>query len=1300
VAVGIPGATPFGGHAGPTLCVAFSPDGKTFATGGEDRTARLWDTASRQQIAQFTGHFSGVSAVAYSPDGATLATVGDGTARVWNIVTGQQTAQFTGPVANVRAVAYSPDGTTLATGHGDGTARLWNASTGQQTAQLTGHTALVTAIAYSPDGTTLATADLDGTARLWNASTRQQTAQLTGHSLAVHAVAYSPDGGTLATAGGTVRLWDTATGQQTGQLAGHYGGVNAVAYSPHGTTLASASGDGTLRLWDTTGQQTALLTGHTAQVHAVTYSPDGTTLASASGDGTLRLWDTTGQQTALLTGHTSNVRAIAFSPDGTTLATAGTDRAVRLWDTATGQQTAQLSRHIGDVNGVSYSRDGTSLASASSDRTVRLWDTSTGQQTAQLTVPATWVSDVAYSPDGTSLATASWDPTVWLWDTATGQQTAQLTGHTAQVHAVAYSPDGTTLATASFDGTLRLWDTATGQQTALLAGHSNWVISVAYSPDGSTLASASHGGTVRLWDTATGQQIGQLARHTGAPHPGGTNSVAFSPDGSILATAGNDATVRLWDIATGRQRAELAGHTSSVTAVTYSPDGATLASVGEDGTIRIWNARNGAQINGTGFGLPRTPGRPLAGVCSDSPSDQDLLGVDSDVQTLAELIAATETRPPLAIALIGDWGTGKSSVMLQVERQINVLAERARNNPGLSAFAENVRQVRFNAWHYSDENLWAGLVSHLFEVLAAPPSQDGKDTADQGSLPAERSQLRAKLAAKRQASDKLTAELKAADRERQPSGVMSWLGSPVFVARVLRTAGRQALRDVRASLTALAVWAVLGVAAYAAWRFLGTQAGAVITAVAVAAPSLGLVGRKLGSAHRSVLAFANKQRADLAAGQRQAQRDIRSLEDQLMLIDAAARLEKFLGERGGSTAYREYQGLLGQVRADLERLAADLAQARSEWVASGGYSTPPLERIVLYIDDLDRCPPRRVVEVLEAVHLMLALDLFVVVVAVDARWLIRSLEYHHHRLFGGRKARRLSGDGEPVATPIDYLDKIFQIPYVLLPPDSSATARYLHALLPIPAARPAPSQDEASTEALSVPRETDDEPWDLADADGDFAVAPDPPAIAAPPAAADSRASGPRRGGESQFEVDPPDPRPLVSQPTDTPVVELRPQGLQLSAAEVEFMTRLGGLLPTPRAAKRLVNVYRLVRIGIPDGELAAFVGDEKGGPYQAVQVLLAILVGHPDAARQVFRALLQAPPGEDLAAVVDEAGARGEGTGPFGIRGIELGELLRQAALSVKAGECQRWCPTLARFSFYTRDLAGVTGPDAPAVR
>ena len=101
-----------------------------------------------------------------------------------------------------------------------------------------------------------------------------------------------------------------------------------------------------------------------------------------------------------------------------------------------------------------------------------------------------------------------------------------------------------------------------------------------------------------------------------------------------------------------------AGHPGPVLAVAYSPDGTTLTTTGDDGTIRVWNARTGRQFAGTGFGVVTRPMRPLAGVRSDQPSEEDLLGFGDDVETLAALVTATATEPPLAIALLGDWGSG------------------------------------------------------------------------------------------------------------------------------------------------------------------------------------------------------------------------------------------------------------------------------------------------------------------------------------------------------------------------------------------------------------------------------------------------------------------------------------------------------------------------------------------------------------------------------------------------------------------------------------------------------------------
>jgi WD40 repeat protein len=100
---------PFTGHTREVWSVAFSPDGKTLATGSEDGTVRLWDVATHRQIGKpLTGHAGGVWSVAFSPDGKSLATGSeDGTVRLWDVATGGRTTA-TGPPTN--------SGATTATG--------------------------------------------------------------------------------------------------------------------------------------------------------------------------------------------------------------------------------------------------------------------------------------------------------------------------------------------------------------------------------------------------------------------------------------------------------------------------------------------------------------------------------------------------------------------------------------------------------------------------------------------------------------------------------------------------------------------------------------------------------------------------------------------------------------------------------------------------------------------------------------------------------------------------------------------------------------------------------------------------------------------------------------------------------------------------------------------------------------------------------------------------------------------------------------------------------------------------------
>ena len=681
------------------------------------------------------------------------------------------------------------------------------------------------------------------------------------------------------------------------------------------------------------------------------------------------------------------------------------------------------------------------------------------------------------------------------------------------------------------------------------------------------------------------------------------------------------------------------------------------------------------------LGPPRPVVPPLPGLRSDAPSVEDLLGTSTDADTLARLIAAAQTVPPLAIALIGEWGAGKSSAMLQIQQRIDELARMSRQDPERSAFVANVRQVRFNAWDYSDDQVWAGLAENLFQSLAADPgtSQDPGMSVAAG---AERAALGRELAVREAEERRLSDALKAADASARPRGYIAGLSSPAYGLRVIAIAAREFGHDVKSSIPVLLGWAALAATAVGAWYLWGSVTGITSAAVAAVIAPVVVIGRRLLRLHRQGTDLIGAQRRRLDARQRTVRQEIAGLRERLALSDATARLSAFLANRAAPDAYRQYRSLFGQVRADLARFSADLAQARRDWLANGTVGEPPLERIVLYIDDLDRCPPHRVVEVLEAIHLMLALDLFVVVVAVDARWLVRSLEYHYRELFS-HSSESANADGS-LANPADYLDKIFQIPYALTPPSPAALGSFLRSLLPTPAApRLAPTASTSATSSETEEREP--------------------------------RTSALQQGLSSSREEDQAQSAASLSAVGPTPsLADPRPVGLQLGRHEVEFMERLAPLLPTPRAAKRLANLYRLVRIGIQDSQLAEFVGSRSsGGPYQAVQILLAILVGSPTVAPQIFEDLMEASPDSDFLAVLKKEVAQDPTQRPQRSSiTAQLTAIARHIQMQTAAREYQRWCLQLARHSFHTRAIAtrsvslndehtgGVQQPPAQAYR
>jgi eukaryotic-like serine/threonine-protein kinase len=593
----------FSGPSG-IAAVAFSPDGRWVAGGGQDPVIRLWDSATGKEVQLFRVPSGGIRTLRFSPDGKLLAAAGpDGIVRIWDRASGRLLSSLLHG-GEVWSIAFSSRGVWLASAGSDRTIRLWETADGRELSVLQGHEREVWAVAFCEKDDRLVSASNDHKAKVWD-PVRAKVLFSFEHQCPLTSVAWSPDGRWIATGGGdnVIHIWDPDNGKEIRSLAGHLGFVTALSFDPSGRRLASASQDQTIKIWDLASWQEAFtLRAHADFVWSISFDPDGRRLVSGSGDGTVKILDTVAPQEYLpLKGDAYYVAKVAFSPDGKWLVSSDLDlKTISIWDVQTGQVIRSLHEKRAVVQAVAFSTDRQLLASASDSwssrsipSTVKIWDTRTWSLRKTFRASRGQVITIAFSPEGHYLAWPEEGGKVKFFDLHRQEEAPALSVDIANVQQLSFAPGSGLLALSGSSnsqpgharlGEIQVWDLVSRRKIKTLVQEPGFFSGLAFSGNGRWLAAGDSNHMIRLWETATWAEQPPLRGHSKP-----VSAVAFAPDSRRLASGGQDESIKIWDLESHQDVLTLHGDTN-IASLAFSPDGLRLASSGNDKVIRVWDA--------------------------------------------------------------------------------------------------------------------------------------------------------------------------------------------------------------------------------------------------------------------------------------------------------------------------------------------------------------------------------------------------------------------------------------------------------------------------------------------------------------------------------------------------------------------------------------------------------------------------------------------------------------------------------------------------------------------------------------
>jgi len=279
-------------------------------------------------------HKEPINAVAWSPDGKYFASAAKDKALIlWN-AENLEDRRVIGIKGESKLLSWAPNSTLLAIVVDDIKICVYDVGLRGITAELVGHTDKITAISWDPRSEKIVSSSYDKTTKIWVVKDEDCVQTLRGHLGAVLTADWDKKKGIYIATGGSDRnvfVWFTGQWSIVSRLRGHLGPIISAHWNPNYDILASVCEGGIIRFWKCATWKCVKAIRCPTKIISMKWSPNGEYIAAACEDGVIRVWNLEGELIKELRGHVGSVNTIDWSHDSKKILSGGQDRTIRIW---------------------------------------------------------------------------------------------------------------------------------------------------------------------------------------------------------------------------------------------------------------------------------------------------------------------------------------------------------------------------------------------------------------------------------------------------------------------------------------------------------------------------------------------------------------------------------------------------------------------------------------------------------------------------------------------------------------------------------------------------------------------------------------------------------------------------------------------------------------------------------------------------------------------------------------------------------------------------------------------------------